>query len=82
MPFILLAFSNKQDNYLEYLKKETSELRRILLGLQDKLEYEILESFPEQIPFSLKPGATDDIRSHSHVFALRSNVKWSVKVPK
>ncbi len=44
MPFILLAFSNKQDNYLEYLKKETSELRKILLGLQDKLEYEIISN--------------------------------------
>ena len=44
MPFILLAFSNKQDNYLEYLRKETSELRRILLGLQDKLEYEIISN--------------------------------------
>lgn len=44
MPFILLAFSNKQDNYLEYLKRETSELRKILLGLQDKLEYEIISN--------------------------------------
>jgi hypothetical protein len=48
----------------------------------DKLSYVILESFPEQIPFSLKPGATDDIRSHSRVFVLRSNVKWSVKAPR
>jgi hypothetical protein len=48
----------------------------------DKLEYQILESFPEQIPFSLRPGLTDDIRSHSRVFALRSNVKWSVRARK
>src|SRR5262245_25217629 len=48
----------------------------------DKLAYKILESFPEQIPFSLRPGTTDDIRSHSRVFALRSNVRWSVKAPK
>jgi hypothetical protein len=48
----------------------------------DKLEYRILESFPEQIPFSLRPGVTDDIRSHSRVFALRSNVRWSVKAPR
>ncbi len=48
----------------------------------DKLEYRILESYPEQIPFSLRPGVTRDIRSHSHVFALRANVKWSVKAPK
>lgn len=48
----------------------------------DQLTYAILESFPEQIPFSLRPGVTDDIRSHSRVFALRANVKWSVKAPK
>lgn len=42
LPFILLAFSNQQDNYLEFLKKETSELRKILLGLQDKLEFQII----------------------------------------
>ncbi|MBI3821324.1 MAG: hypothetical protein HY289_01445 [Planctomycetes bacterium] len=45
----------------------------------DKLEYSVLESFPEQIPFSLKPGATDDLKEHVHVFALRSNVRWSIK---
>ena len=48
----------------------------------DKLQYEILESAPEQVPFSLSPGATDDLRWHSRVFALRSNVRWSVKAPK
>jgi hypothetical protein len=47
----------------------------------DRLGYQILESYPEQIPFSLRPGVTDDLRSHSHVFALRSNVRWSVKAP-
>lgn len=45
----------------------------------DKLNYAILESFPEQVPFSLKMGITDDLRSHTRVFALRSNVRWSVK---
>ena len=45
----------------------------------DKLEYRILESFPEQIPFSLRRGLTRDLRSHSRIFALRSNVRWSVK---
>jgi hypothetical protein len=45
----------------------------------DKLNYSILESFPEQVPFSLKMGMTDDLRSHTRVFALRSNVRWSVK---
>jgi hypothetical protein len=45
----------------------------------DKLMYTVAESFPEQITFSLKRGATDDVRSHTLVFALRSNVRWSVK---
>jgi len=44
MPFVLLAFSNKQDNYLEFLKKETSELRKILLGLKNKIDYEIISN--------------------------------------
>ena len=45
----------------------------------DKLEHMILESFPEQIPFSLRRGLTRDLRTHSRVFALRSDVRWSVK---
>ncbi len=45
----------------------------------DKLEFTIAESFPEQIAFSLKPGLTDDIHPHVQVFALRSNVRTSIK---
>jgi hypothetical protein len=45
----------------------------------DKLEYKILESFPEQVPFSLKPGVTDDARTHVKLFAVRKNVRWSAK---
>lgn len=73
---------------LEVLAKQVDFKKQIVLVFAwqgsggDKLEYSILESFPEQIPFSLKPGATDDIRAHSRVFALRSNVKWSVKPAK
>ena len=48
----------------------------------DQLGYEILESLPEHIPFSLRPGLTKDLRTHSRVFALRSNVQWSVNAPK
>ena len=46
---------------------------------QDKLSYTVAESFPEQITFSRKPGLTRDLRQHVQVFALRSNVKWSVQ---
>jgi hypothetical protein len=45
----------------------------------DKLDYTVAESFPEQITFSHKAGLTDDLRSHVHVFALRNNVKWSIR---
>lgn len=70
---------------LEAIAKKVDFKKQIVLVFAwqgsggDKLEYKILESFPEQIPFSLRPGATDDIRAHSRVFALRANVKWSVK---
>ena len=45
----------------------------------DRLNYTVAESFPEQITFSRQFGRTRDLRSHAKVFALRSNVKWSVK---
>lgn len=45
----------------------------------DKLEYAVLESFPEQIKFGLKPGRTDDLRTHAKVFGVRKNVRWSAK---
>ena len=42
----------------------------------EKADYVVMESFPEQIAFSCRPGRTRDLRPHVHVFALRSNVKW------
>ena len=45
----------------------------------DRLNSTVAESFPEQITFTLKYGRTRDLRSHTHVYALRSNVKWSVE---
>ena len=46
---------------------------------QDKLIYDVAESFPEQIAFAIKPGRTRDLRPHVHIFALQGNVKWSVR---
>ena len=46
---------------------------------QDKLDYTIAESYPEQIRFTYTPGRTKDLRPHTHIYALRSNVVWSVK---
>tara|TARA_Y100000589_G_scaffold99814_2_gene94354 strand:+ start:1161 stop:1592 length:432 start_codon:yes stop_codon:yes gene_type:complete len=45
----------------------------------DRLNYNVAESFPEQIFFSRQFGRTRDLRSHAKVFALRSNVKWNVQ---
>ena len=45
----------------------------------DKLSYTILESYPEQVRFSVKPGATDDRRTHVKLFAVRKDVTWSAK---
>jgi len=45
----------------------------------DKLEYVVLESFPEQLRFSRKPGATDDLRKHIHLYIVRKNVSLSAK---
>ncbi|GAB4138914.1 MAG: hypothetical protein Tsb009_07460 [Planctomycetaceae bacterium] len=46
---------------------------------QDKMQTVVLESYPEQIHFSYKPGRTRDLRPHVYIFALRSNVKWKVQ---
>lgn len=70
---------------LETLKKSVDFDKQIVLVFawqgsgQDKLEYQILESFPEQIPFSLKRGLTRDLRQHAHVYVLRNNARWSTK---
>jgi hypothetical protein len=45
---------------------------------QDRLRYEVKESFPEQIEFFYEPGLTKDLRTHVKVFVLRSNVRWTV----
>ena len=44
---------------------------------QDKLTFQVAESFPEQITFSYKRGRTKDLRSHVYIFVLRKNVTWN-----
>jgi hypothetical protein len=46
---------------------------------QDRLDSAVAESYPEQIFFTYAPGRTRDLREHVRVYALRANVKWSVK---
>jgi len=43
---------------------------------QDRLSFDVAESYPEQVFFRYKPGRTRDLRPHLYVFALRTNVKW------
>jgi len=45
----------------------------------DKLDFAILESFPEQVKISLKPGATDDLRKHIQLVAVKKECRWSAK---
>lgn len=46
---------------------------------QDKLDYTVAESYPEQIRFTYTPGRTRDLRPQTHIYALRANVTWSAK---
>ena len=46
---------------------------------QDRLQYVVKESFPEQIVFSHKHGRTKDLRSHVKVYVLRSGIKSTVE---
>ncbi len=46
---------------------------------QDQLTYQVAESSPEQITFTLRRGLTRDLRPHVQVYVLRSDVKWGVR---
>ena len=69
---------------LASLKKQVDFKKQVVLTFawkgsgQDKLSYDILESFPEQVVFKYKRGLTKDLRPHVHTFVLRANVKWRV----
>ena len=73
------------DEALAALKKQVDFEKQVVLVFawrgsgQDRLTYAVAESFPEQIFFTVKPGRTRDLREHVQVYALRANVKWSVR---
>ena len=46
---------------------------------QDRLQYVVKETLPEEIMFSHKPGRTRNLRLHVKAYVLRSNVKWAVE---
>lgn len=70
---------------LAKLKKQVDFGKQIVLVFawkgsgQDRLTYDVLESFPEQVAFKYKRGRTRDLRPHVYVYVLRSNVKWSIR---
>jgi len=45
----------------------------------DRLTYSVAESYPEQVFFKLHRGRTRDLRAHLSMYALRANVRWSVR---
>ena len=46
---------------------------------QDRLEFAVQESMPEQVVFTYTPGRTRDYRPHVLVYALRDDVKWTIR---
>jgi hypothetical protein len=46
---------------------------------QDKLEVDVMESYPEQLRFVYTPGRTRDLRPHVAVFVVRSDVSYDGK---
>ena len=74
-PLILLKNLKKKVDF----SKQTVLLFAWRGSGQDRIEYTVAESFPEQVHFSYRPGRTRDLRSHAKVYVLRSNVKWSMK---
>jgi hypothetical protein len=75
-------FSEKE---LAKLAKKVDFKKQIVLVFawrgsgQDSLKHVVMESFPEQVRFTLKRGRTRDLRPHVKLYVLRADVKWSVK---
>lgn len=45
----------------------------------DVVEGKITDDTPAEARFSLKPGATDDVRSHVQLFAVKKETRWIAK---
>jgi len=67
------------------LMKEVDFKTHVLLvfvwegSVGDKLEFAILESFPEQVKFSLLPSGQRRNRIHIELFAVKKESRWSAK---
>ena len=45
----------------------------------DKLTAALTDDTPQEVRFTLKPGVTDDLRSHVQLFAVKKEVRWTAK---
>jgi len=76
------AAKHFSDDALAKLQEQVDFDKQIVLVFawrgsgQDKLSFDVLESFPEQVVFKYTPGRTKDLRPHIYTFVLRSNVTW------
>lgn len=86
---LLLASSEEAERHLsaENFKKLSDQVdfdtQRVVVFAwrgsgRDRISYSIAESWPEQISFDYERGMTRDLRSHTKIFALRSNVSCTV----
>ena len=46
---------------------------------KDTVEAKIVEETPKEVRFSLNPGATDDLREHVQLFAVKKETRWTAK---
>lgn len=46
---------------------------------KDAVEAKIVEETPKEVRFSLNPGATDDLREHVQLFAVKKETRWVAK---
>ena len=46
---------------------------------KDIVEAKIVEETPKEVRFSLSPGATDDLREHVQMFAVKKETRWTAK---
>lgn len=75
------AKKHLQGDTLKAVKKlDFSKVKLLLFTWQgsgqDKLNYTVAKSSPEQISFSFQRGLTRDLRSHTKLFVLRQDVSF------
>jgi hypothetical protein len=75
------------DENLEKLIKQVDFDRQLILVFawngsgQDRLQVTVLESSPQPLRFNYYPGKTRDLRPHTYIYAVRSDVRWEPSEP-